>query len=64
MYDTVGKTVLSSEAGNPADELPPGDYKVVVKAGTKEIVAPRVRVTLGQTTTLRLAIKNGQLVLE
>jgi hypothetical protein len=37
---------------------------VVVKAGAREIVAPRVKVTLGLSTTVRLVMKNGQLVLE
>jgi hypothetical protein len=64
VYDTAGKAVLSSEAGSGSDELPPGDYKVVVKAGTRELVAPKVRVALGATTTLKIAIKNGQVVLE
>ena len=47
-----------------ADELPPGDYKVVVKAGARDIVAPRVTIGLGQAVTLKIAMKNGQLVLE
>ena len=37
---------------------------VTVPAGAKDIVAPRVKVTLGQATTVRLVMKNGQLVLE
>jgi hypothetical protein len=64
VYDAAGKAVLSSEAGSGSDELPPGDYRVVVKAGTRELVAPRVRVALGVTATLKIAIRNGQLVLE
>jgi hypothetical protein len=64
VYDTAGKQVLAGEAGSSGDELPPGEYKVVVKAGTRELVAPRVTVTLGQTTTLRIAFKKNQLVLE
>jgi Ca-activated chloride channel family protein len=64
IFDAAGKQVAAGEAGWPAEELPPGDYKVVVKAGTKETVAPRVKVTLGQATTVRLVMKNGQLVLE
>ncbi len=64
VYDAAGKAVLSSEAGSGSDELPPGDYRVVVKAGTRELVAPRVRVALGATRTLKIAIKNGQVVLE
>jgi hypothetical protein len=64
VFDTAGKAVLSSEAGSGADELPPGDYKVVVKAGTREIVAPRVTIALGQSVTLKIAMKGGKLSLE
>jgi hypothetical protein len=64
VFDAAGKTVFMSEAGAGADQIAPGDYKVVVKAGTKDIVAPRVNVALGQTTMLKLTLKNGQLVLE
>jgi hypothetical protein len=56
--------LAAGEAGWPAEELPFGDYKVVVKACSKDIVAPRVKVTLGQAATVRLVMKNGQLVLE
>ena len=48
----------------PPEQLPPGDYKVVVKAGAREVVAPRVKIALGQEVTLRLVMKNGQLALE
>ena len=64
VYDAAGKAVLSGEAGSGSDQLPAGDYKVVVKAGTKELVAPRVSVGLGQSVTLTIAMKNGQLVLQ
>ncbi len=64
VYDAAGKAVLSSEAGGGSDELPPGDYRVVVKAGARELVAPRVRIAAGTTVTLKIAVKNGQVVLE
>ena len=64
VYDAAGKTVLSGEAGAGSDRLPAGDYKVVVKAGAKELVAPRVSVGLGQSVMLAIAMKNGQLVLQ
>ena len=64
VYDTAGKQVLTGEAGGSGDELPPGTYKVVVKAGSKELVAPRVSIALGQQVTLTIAMKNGQLVLQ
>jgi hypothetical protein len=37
---------------------------VVVKAGSRDIVAPRVAIGLGQAVTLKITMKNGQLVLE
>jgi hypothetical protein len=64
VYDAAGKAVVSGEAGGGADALPPGDYKVVVKAGARDIVAPRVTIGLGQAVTLKIAMKNGQLVIE
>ena len=64
VYDATGKVVASGEVDGSTDELPPGDYKVVVKAGTRDIVAPRVTIGLGQTVQLKITMKNGQLVLE
>jgi hypothetical protein len=64
VFNQAGKVVLEGDADGVASELPPGDYKVVVKAGTRDVVAPRVTIALGQTVTLKIAMKNGQLVLE
>ncbi len=62
--DAAGKVVLSGEVDGSTDSLPPGDYKVVVKAGTRELVAPRVAIAAGQSVTLKIAMKNGQLGLQ
>ena len=64
VFDMAGKQVAAGEAGGAADELAPGDYKVVVKAGGKDLVAPRVHVTLGQQTMLKIVLKGDQLALE
>jgi hypothetical protein len=64
VYDATGKVVASGEVDGSIDELPPGDYKVVVKAGARDIVAPRVSIGLGQAVLLKITMKNGQLVLE
>jgi len=64
VYDPAGKAVLASEAGAGSDELPPGTYRVVVKAGARELVAPKVTVALGQSVTLKIAMKSGKLVLD
>jgi hypothetical protein len=64
VFDAAGKQVAAGEAGFPAEQLPPGEYKVVVKAGAKELVAPRVPIALGQSVTLKIAMRAGKLVLE
>jgi hypothetical protein len=64
VYDAAGKMVSSGEVDGSTEELPAGDYKVVVKAGARDIVAPRVTIGLGQAVTLKITMKNGQLVLE
>jgi hypothetical protein len=64
VYDAAGKIVLTGEAGAGTDTLPAGDYKVVVKAGAKEVIAPRVNVGLGQSVTVTITMKNGQLILQ
>jgi hypothetical protein len=64
VYDGTGKAVVTGEAGSGSDTLPAGEYRVVVKAGAKELVAPRVSVGLGQSVTLTIAMKAGQLVLQ
>jgi hypothetical protein len=63
VYDAAGKVVLSGEVDGGTDQLPPGEYKVVVKAGTREIVVPRVTIAAGQAGALTLAMKKGQLVI-
>jgi hypothetical protein len=64
VYDAAGKAVSSGEVDGSTEELPPGDYKVVVKAGARDIVAPRVTIGLGQAVALKITMKNGQLVIE
>jgi hypothetical protein len=64
VYDTAGKTVLSAEAGSGTDRLPPGDYKVVVKAGARDLIASPVKIGPGLSVTLTVAMKNGRLVLQ
>ena len=61
--DAAGKEVAAGEAGSGADELPPGEYTVVVNAGGTSLKAEHVRVVLAQQTTLHIAVKNDQFVL-
>ena len=62
VYGADGKQVAAGEAGAAAEELPPGDYRVVVRIGARELVAPRVTVALGQSVALTVVMRNGQAV--
>jgi len=64
VLDSTGKEVAAGEAGPGAEELPPGEYTVVVNAGGISLKAEHVRVELAQQTTLRIAQKNDQFNLE
>jgi hypothetical protein len=62
--DAAGKEVAAGEAGSGAEELPAGEYTVVVNAGGTSLKAEHVRVVLAQQTTVNIALKNDQFVLE
>ena len=62
--DAAGKEVAAGEAGGGVDELPPGEYTVIVNAGGTSLKAEHVRVALAQQTTVHIALKNDQFVLE
>jgi hypothetical protein len=62
--DAAGKEVAAGEAGSGADELPPGEYTVIVNAGGTSLKAEHVRVALAQQTTVHIALKDEQFVLE
>lgn len=64
VLDASGKEVAADEAGSAAEELPPGDYTVVVNAGGISLKAEHVHVELAQQTTLHIAEKNERFVLE
>jgi hypothetical protein len=41
--------------------VPPGTYKLVVKAGDQLLTAEGVQVALGKEATVRIVIRNDQL---
>ncbi|MGD0008241.1 MAG: hypothetical protein ABSE93_06835, partial [Terriglobia bacterium] len=58
--DAAGKEVAAGEAGSGAEELPAGEYTVVVNAGGTSLKAEHVRVVLAQQTIVHIAVKNDQ----
>jgi hypothetical protein len=63
VLDASGKQVAAGEAGGPAEELPPGDYKVVINIGAQPMTAT-VRVEPGKRQTVQVVARNDRLVLE
>jgi hypothetical protein len=64
VVDSTGVTVARGEAGESAQELPPGDYKVVVQAGDQQIVAEHVKVTQNGDVVLTVLAKGDRFVIE
>ena len=64
VYDALGKKVATGEAGDQGQELPPGDYQVVVKAGDQRLMADHITVTTGKDTTITVTVKNDQFELQ
>ncbi len=64
VYDGAGKQVAAGEAGGEPEQLPPGEYSVVVNAGTTNLTAQHVKVVLAQQTAVKIVFKNDQLGLE
>jgi len=64
VLDATGKEVAAGEAGSGTEELAPGEYTVVVNAGTTSLKAEHVHVELARETTLRITQKNDQFALE
>jgi Mg-chelatase subunit ChlD len=64
ILDAAGRTVASGDAGASSEELPPGDYKVVVNAGGEEVTAGPITVTIGADTVLKVVIKGDRFAIE
>ena len=58
VYDAKGAQVAKGIAGPLAEELEPGEYKVVVQAGDQELTE-QVTVSAGSNTTLTVARRSG-----
>jgi hypothetical protein len=64
IVDSAGRQVASGEAGNSPEELPPGDYTVVVSAGDDKVTAGPFTVTVGGETVLKVVIKGDRFAVE
>jgi hypothetical protein len=64
VHDPSGKVVTRGQTGDGGHDLPPGDYSVVVQAGDRPLSVPHATITLGQTTTIRVARKGASFAIE
>ncbi len=64
IYDAAGKRVAEGEAGGPGENLPPGDYKVVIAVADQQLVADRVAVAAGADVMLKVVFAGDRLALQ
>jgi hypothetical protein len=63
VFDMSGQRVAEGEAGPLAEDLPPGEYRVVVQIVGEELVA-NVTVTVGKDTVLKLTRSGDRFSIE
>ena len=63
IFDAAGKQVAAGDAGGPGEELPPGEYKVVMKAADQELVE-QVTVASAADTVLKVILKGDRFAIE
>lgn len=61
--DSSGKVVVKGEAGGAPEELPPGEYSVVITAGD-QVLTQSVTVVSGADVTLRVRLIGDKFVVE
>jgi hypothetical protein len=57
IVDASGAVVAQGEAGDPGQEVPPGQYKLVVKAGEESMTLDGLSVELGKDLGVRIVHK-------
>lgn len=63
IYDAGGNEVAKGETGPLAEALPPGEYKVTVRAGDQELVKDHVKVALNSDTIIKVTPQEDHFVL-
>ena len=63
VFDSSGKLAASAQTGALGQELPPGDYRVVVHALGQDL-EERVTIVAEKTATLTVTLKDGKFVIE
>ena len=59
-----GATVAQGEAGDKGQELPPGEYKLVVQAGDESLVIDRLAISPEHDATVRVIRKGDRFALD
>jgi von Willebrand factor type A domain len=63
VLDASGQTVISGQASDLGQELPPGDYRVRIHIMDQDLEAP-VTITANQTTTLMIGLQGDKFVIQ
>jgi hypothetical protein len=64
VFDAAGREVARADTGSTGIELPPGDYKVVVRAADRELVAEHVTIPARGDAVIKVVVKNDRFELQ
>lgn len=64
VFDAAGRQVAKGDTDSASIELPPGEYKVVIRAADQELVAEHVAVATRGASVLKIVIKNDRFELQ
>jgi hypothetical protein len=60
VFNAAGRTVAGGVSGDAPAEVVPGDYRVVIQAGSDRLVAEHVKIAQGADVVLQVVLDNGR----
>jgi hypothetical protein len=64
VFDAAGRQVATGDTDSTSLELPPGEYKVVVRAADQDLVAEHVSIAARGAAVLRVVMNSGRVQLQ
>jgi hypothetical protein len=64
VFDAAGRQVATGDTDGASIDLPPGEYRAVIRAADQELVAEHVTVTTRGESVLKIVIKNDRFELQ
>jgi hypothetical protein len=64
VFDAAGRQVAAGDTDSAAIDLPPGEYKVVVRAADQDLTAEHVAISASGDAVLKVVMKNNRFELQ